>query len=663
MLENILTGVTHVFSIELLILIIIGTMGGIIIGALPGFSPTMGVALLVPFTFNMSSVEGLATLAAVYSGAVYGGSISAILLNIPGAPANIATIFDGYPMAVKGEGNKALLTSVISSFHGGTISAVALILIAPVLAIFALKFGPPEKFWVAIFGLVLIASMGTSKELLKGLISGAFGIWLGIIGISPITGESRFTFGNIDLQGGISLVPALVGLFAFSQALIYLEKLIRQNKTNLVQVTNEKGLFFKVYKEIVTKFAGLTVFSGSLGSFIGAIPGAGGQVGGIIAYDQAKRFSRDKKQFGKGAMAGVIAPEAANNGTVGGAIVPMLTLGIPGSPTAAVLLGGLLIHGLWPGPDLFTTNAETTYTFMFAFLLAQFALLVCGVLGAGYFTHVLRVPEYFLGPGVIALCIFGAFAVSNNYFDIYVMLILGIIGYFALKIGIPPAPAVLGLILGPIAESNLMLGMRIGSAQGDILQYFFTRPIAAVLVLLVVGAIVSTLLLELKRHNQEKMIAKQSTNLYKGITSMDAIVGLTVFVTCILTYFMYINKLQMETGIYASYVFLFVALLGLVLFFVGWRFTSDKIQWVPWLRVGEVTLVTLASIILGQYLGFYTSTFLLMSYLSARMISISGAAIKPNITKIIGFSAGITLFMYIAFGMFLSLPTPRGLFI
>lgn len=666
MLEHIIYGFSHLADPMLLLLIVVSIAGGIVIGALPGFSPTMGVALLVPFTFTMTPVEGLTVLAGVYTGAVYGGSISAILLNIPGAPANIATLFDGYPMAQKGEGRRALLASAMASAHGGVISAIALLIFAPLLAVFALKFGAAEKFWVAVFGLVIIASLGTGKELIKGLISGGFGVWLGIIGISPTTGEPRFTFGIMDLWGGINLIPALVGFFAFSQVLIYFENVMKEGEKQIIQAPKRKGDIFSLYKEMWAKFKGIQLFAGVLGTILGIVPGAGGQVGGIVAYDQVKRYSKNPHEFGKGKVEGVIAPEAANNATVGGSLIPLFTLGIPGSPTAAVLLGGLLIHGLWPGPLLFTINAEITYTFMAAFLLAQVALLIVAVAILNYASHLLKVKEFYLGPTVIALCLFGSFAVNSNFFDVYVMVALGIIGYFLLKIGISPAPAVLGLILGPIAEENFLLGYRIAMARDGIFNYFFTRPISIGIILVIIAVIASTIWLERKRMLKEAEEKKKNPQAfegpkYKGIFSADAILGIVIIALCIVVWRVYLVPLSHEASMFPTVVFLIIALVGVFQVFYATMFHSDRVKWIPWRVVGEISIATSLAVILTKTIGFYTATFILMMFVGARMVAASGNNPVRYLPRLIAFGIGAIAVLYLSFGVFLYLPTPRGL--
>lgn len=666
LIANIIKGFANLIDPNIIFLLFSGGFLGVIIGALPGFTPTMGVALLIPFTFVMPPIYGLVLLGVIYATAVYGGSISAVLLNIPGAPANIATIFDGYPMAYKGEGEKALYLSLISSFFGGIIGALCLIFCAPPLTALALKFGPAENFWVAVFGLTIIASLGTTKELIKGLIGGCIGIILGVIGISPVTGQPRFTFGLSELIGGISLVPALIGLFAFTQVFVTFENYFKEKSHKDIQVVikRHKGVFWHAWREVL-KNRGLVLFSGLLGSVIGIVPGAGAQVAGIVAYDQAKRYSKNRDKFGKGIPEGIIAPEAANNGSVGGALVPLLTLGIPGSPTAAVLLGGILIHGLWPGPDLFIKHPEIPYSFMASVFAGQFILLICGYFLCRYAVNVLRTPPYILAPAIIVLCVFGSYAVQNNINDVYLMLILGILGYLGIKIGIQPAPVVLGLILGSIAENGLLLGVRIGEAKGLAITYFISRPLSLVLIFIVIASIVSTVLLEVRSRRLARHDAiLAATEKPKGLKTLDACLGLIILVVSFLTWQFYSSKLPRDTGLWPSIILLVLILLGGILFVRGWRQESDLLLPIPWRFVLETGITSIILIVVGNILGFYTAAFLFMIYMPLRMLWLKRIKIEgKQIGAILTAGIIIIAIIYLAFGLFLMVPTPRRLLI
>lgn len=401
-----------------LLVLVASSLGGLFFGAMPGLSPTMAVALMVPFTFYMPPTTSLIMLGAVYTSSVAGGSISAILLSIPGAPASIATLMEGPAMAKQGRAEEALYTSFCAHVVGGVFGVLVLICFAPPLARFAMRFGPSELFWTAVFGITVITGL-SSGSMLKGLFGGALGMLISSIGYSQISGEPRFLF-HEEFSSGIALVPALIGFFAVPQVI----DLMRDAHVKLAKldVTAKQGMLWRVIKSLVTYARTLTIGS-ALGTVIGIIPGAGGQIAGLMAYDQVKKLNKHPKRFGKGNPEGLCASEAANNATVGPALIPMLTLGIPGSPTAAVLLGGLLIHGLFPGPDLFSKHADVTYTFLGGLLLAQFAMFALGILASRYSQYVANVPNHIMFGAVVILCVFGSYCVSNNFADVLIMFV------------------------------------------------------------------------------------------------------------------------------------------------------------------------------------------------------------------------------------------------
>lgn len=412
----------EIFSWINLLVLIASSIGGLFFGAMPGLSPTMAVALMVPFTFYMPPSTSLIMLGAVYTSSVAGGSISAILLSIPGAPASIATLLEGPAMAKQGRAEEALYFSFCAHVVGGVFGVLVLICFAPPLARLAMRFGPSELFWTAVFGITVITGL-SSGGMLKGLFGGALGMLLSTIGYSQISGEPRFIFHD-DLSSGIALVPALIGFFAVPQII----DLMRDAHVKLVKldVTAKQGMLWRVAKSLINYTRTLGIGS-VLGTIIGIIPGAGGQIAGLMAYDQVKKLDKHPERFGTGNPEGLCASESANNATVGPALIPLLTLGIPGSPTAAVLLGGLLIHGLFPGPDLFTKHAGVTYTFLGGLLLAQFAMFALGILASRYSQYVANVPNHIMFGAIVILCIFGSYCVSNSFVDVMVMFVLGII--------------------------------------------------------------------------------------------------------------------------------------------------------------------------------------------------------------------------------------------
>jgi len=466
MFQYIVNSLPIIFSIKTILVMSFGVAAGIGIGAMPGLTATMGVALLIPITFKMSAASGLILLGSIYCGAIYGGSISAILLKIPGTPSSIATAYDGYPMVKKGEADKALKIAIIASTFGGLISVIVLLFLSPPLAHFALMFGAAEYFWVAMLGLSVIVSLSNSN-IIKGLISACFGLLVGTIGIDMITGVPRFTFGNPNLLGGISVIVLLIGLYSIPQAL----EMIENDKVNVVPQILQRGKkasFLEMYREVKKDIA-CYLRSSVLGTIIGIIPGAGGNIASFMGYEQAKRFSKEPDSFGKGAPEGLVGSEAANNGVTGGSLVPLLTLGVPGNAVSAVFLGGLIIHGLQPGPRLFAEHGDIVYTFIVSLFFVNIIMFFMGYYGAYIFAKITKVPNSIVGPLVIVLSIVGSYAINNNIFDSAMMLLFGFIGYSMKKAGIDPGPAVLGLILGPMAEENWRKAMMISGGSLNIM--------------------------------------------------------------------------------------------------------------------------------------------------------------------------------------------------
>ncbi|MGI9351015.1 MAG: tripartite tricarboxylate transporter permease [Rhizobiaceae bacterium] len=473
-----------VFEPVAFMLLLGGTIGGLILGATPGLSPTMAVALLIPFTFHLSPTQGLILLGAAYTSTVAGGAVSAILLKIPGAPANIATSLDGNAMARKGEGARALHLSFLSSGIGGVLGVLLLIFLTPVLAQWALAFGPSHLFWLAILGVTVIGSLD-SNSFVKGLLSGCIGLWLSMIGYDDIQGAQRFIFTDA-LTGGINIIAALIGLFAIPQVMEMLSKGRVTKGIETIEVP--KHSFMASVRELGQSVRALSLGT-VIGSIVGLIPGVGGQIAGLVAYDQAKKFSPEKDKFGTGHAEGVIAAESANNAMVGPSLVPLLTLSIPGSPTAAVLLGGLLIHGIFPGSDLFDNHPQVAWTFINSMLIGQILMVIFGIYTAAWAARIARAPMPIMAAAVMCLALFGSYSVQQSMGDVYVMLVLGVGMFFLEKFGFSAAPLVLGLILGPIAEANFIQGSLIANAQDRPVEYFVSGPLNILLIFLVVASI------------------------------------------------------------------------------------------------------------------------------------------------------------------------------
>ena len=459
-----------------------GVALGIIIGCLPGLSAAMGVALMLPLTFSMPADTGLIVLGAIYCGAIFGGSISAILIHTPGTPASAATAIEGYQMTLQGKAGKALATACWSSFWGGLLSCISLYFFAPLLAQLALKFMSAEKFWLGIFGLTIIAGV-SSKSIVKGLMSGAMGLIISTIGLDPIDGTKRFMFGQAFLAEGINTTCALIGLFSMSQVFILAEKEIKK-RAKAAKFSDKITLTREERKKIRPTI----IRSWIMGNIIGILPGAGASIACFLGYNSAKQFSKTKEEFGHGAIEGVAGSEAANNAVTGGSLIPMLTLGIPGESVTAVLMGGLIIQGLAPGPELFTKHAAMTYTFFAGFVLVQFFMLAIGTLGCRGFAQISRLSDAILIPCVTVLCVIGSYAIHRNMSDVVVMIIFGVLGYLMRKFDLNTAAVVLALILGPISEKGLRGALRVSG--GDI-GCLFQSPVSWVLIILSIVGIFS----------------------------------------------------------------------------------------------------------------------------------------------------------------------------
>jgi putative tricarboxylic transport membrane protein len=458
----------------LLMLITLTTVLGIVIGVLPGLGSTTGAALLLPFTLTMEPVHAIAVLATIYVAATFAGSITAILINTPGTSAAAATTFDGYPLAQKGEAGRALGIAVVSSTIGGIFSVLVLCLAAPMLARVAYEFRPPEYFALTIFGLSMLASVGSGGAV-RNLIGGVFGVWLATIGAERVTSIERFMFGNYELYEGLSFVPVMIGLFAIS------ELLVQSKKAHVVvEVITLKAVKLPT-KEDYKKIWRTIVRSSGIGTFIGILPAEGATVASMIGYSEARRWSKNKEEFGKGAIEGIAGAEAANNAATGGAMVPTMVLGIPGSGTTAIILVGLMVHGLRPGPYLFTEQVTTVYQIFGAMLVANLLFLAMGLYFAKLFARISLIPTSLLWPIVFALSVIGAYSLSASLLDVWIALTFGVVGFFARRHGFSVAPIAVGLILGHMVEANLQNSLKMFDGAWWLI---FTQPLALLFLVL-----------------------------------------------------------------------------------------------------------------------------------------------------------------------------------
>lgn len=454
-----------------------GVVAGIVVGLIPGFTITMGVILVLPFTFGMTPLQGIATMMGVAVGGASGGLISAALIGIPGTPSAIATTFDAFPMSRKGEPGRALGLGTWASLFGGIIGWIVLAVAAPPLADFGLKFGPWELFALVAFSITMIASL-SGESLTKGLIAGLLGMLLATIGTDPVLGIARFTLGNPDLEAGFDFLPVLIGLFAFSQLMSDLERRPGEARHEVVRLANIRIPHRQVLRDIWNSKVVL-LWSSIVGAWIGVVPAAGGSIANVLAYDQAKKVSRHREKFGTGHYEGVIASEAGNNSVSAGDLVPMLALGIPGDAVTAVMLGALLIHGVQPGPLLMTDprTSQLAYGVIAGYLIATVLTLIVQFWGMRLFVRLVFIPYHMLVPGILVLSALGALVLNNRVFDILVLLGFGILGYIMVKHEFPLASFVLGFLLGPLAEINIKRALQ----TSPDLTMFVTRPISALL--------------------------------------------------------------------------------------------------------------------------------------------------------------------------------------
>lgn len=480
-----LEGLTTVLGPDYMFYLLIGVLGGIVVGALPGFTATMGTALLLPFTFTLSPGVSLGMLGGLYVAAMYSDCIPAILVNTPGTPASMATAFDGYPMTQKGEGQHALVAGGFASMVGAILGGFAFLLVAPPLSVFALRFGPPEFFWIAVFAITIIGSIA-GDSLLKGLAGGAIGMLISTIGLSSVGSVSRFTFGIAEFIGGVSLVAALIGIFALPQILSLVSSI--RTQANIAELTNERGVTMEAVRRIMRR-PGNVLRSSLVGIIVGIIPGAGSPVAALLSYNESRRWAKDRKEFGKGSIHGVVASEAANSSAAGGALVPLVALGVPGSSPAAIILGALLLQGVQPGPTMMRESPLLIYGFGWSVVIAGIATFVLGSMLARPLTRMVAVPLRILVPVILTLSMLGSYAIRNNMFDLYAMVGLGIFVYFLNRLGFHAGPIGLGLILGPIVEPALVQSISI-SAASDITTVFFRRPFSLVLISLSVISLV-----------------------------------------------------------------------------------------------------------------------------------------------------------------------------
>ena len=477
-MDVIISALSHLFTLESLLFVVIGVFIGIIFGAIPGMSANLGVTVFLPFTFTLGTVPALLMLCGIFYGANFGGSISAILINTPGTNGACATLLDGYPMARKGHPLKALDMALVASTFGGLVSALSLLFFSPQISKVAMKFGAPEYFALALFGLSIIASV-SGKSILKGLVSGALGMWLASVGIDGVSGVTRFTFGNVTMFKGINMIAVLLGVYAIAQMIARVNGTEQGGEASSLEGTDRK-------KDRLTRKEAMAMVptmakSSIIGTIIGAIPGTGSAIAAYISYNEAKRKAKPGEHFGEGELKGIAVPESGNNGATASCLIPLLTLGIPGDAVAATLMGAFTMHGLVVGPKLFETSGPLVYAIMIGSVLAQLIMFLQGRYLMPIFVKITHIPQNLLTALLMVVCCAGAFAIANSAFEVYIMLIFGVVAYFLNKLGFPAVPIVLGMVLGPIAESNLRNALALSGGSWLI---FVQRPICLAFIVL-----------------------------------------------------------------------------------------------------------------------------------------------------------------------------------
>ncbi len=495
MIEGLLQALTPSYMFWLTM----GVMMGMVVGTLPGLTATMGTALLVPFTFALPTGAGLAMLGGLYVCAMFSDAIPAVLVNTPGTPSAMATGFDGHPMTKQGRAQEAIVAACFASALGTVVGATCYLLLAWPMISIALKFGPAEFFWLGIFALTIVGSLA-GKSMLKGLAGGALGLLISSVGISHAADVSRYTFGIPELRGGVSLVAALIGIFAVPQVLLMISEL--RKKEYIAEYKPKRGVAMKTIREVIARPVHF-MRSALIGSFIGILPGAGGPIAALVSYNEAVRWSKDKSRYGKGDLRGVTASEIANNACAPAALIPLVTLGVPGSSPAAVIAGALMLRGLNPGPELFQSDGTLVYSFGWSLMLAGIMTFILGTLFAPILVRIIRIPLRLLAPLIMFLAVIGAYAIRNTIFDVYIMLGLGIFVFLIRKVGFHPGPIALGFILGPIIEPALVQAMYLADAT-SVGRVFFGSTVNIVLITLTIVSISFVAWTHIRERTQER---------------------------------------------------------------------------------------------------------------------------------------------------------------
>jgi putative tricarboxylic transport membrane protein len=667
MWADILIGFVNNLSITHVAVVLIGTVAGLIIGALPGLSATSAVALLLPFTFTMDPVTGLIMLAAVYMSAEYGGSISAILINTPGTAGAACTVLEGTPLTRRGHAQEALYVSLLGGVVGGMFGALVLLFLTRPLADMALLLGPAETFWVAVTGLALVASL-SGPNVIKGILGVTIGIALTLVGQDIVTGNVRFIYGNRHMLGGIPLIPALLGLFAVASVLALLERPTEA----VAPLILKKGILRQAVMRL-SRMKGLLTWSSVMGAAIGLVPGAGAAIAAFVAYGTARSVSRHPEEFGHGSFEGIAAPETANNAVVGGALVPLLVLGIPGSGSAAIMFGALAVHGIIPGPRLFTERAELAYTFMVGLTFTVVAMLIVGLLTIRWSSLIVRAPRTMMLPGVLVLATMGAYGLANSLFDVYVLMTVGVIAYFLAKVRVPLVTMALGLVLGRLIEQTYQQSSIVAGARKEAMfMFFLSRPLN-ILLMLICALVVFSGIRQIVRERRTEGVAGAEAGagtMGRGISMRFANVFLGLFTLLLAAAgFWEVQRLSERGGqfpiLVASIFLVFGTLLLIQSVRPGRRMDqSFPFDEVPWRNLLIVVLALVAMTLGLTRIGFYESAFLFSGFTCWLMLGAAEGARRAPLKRLataMAFATGLMIVVYVAFGVVIQLPTPRGL--
>lgn len=661
MLDFIIQGALRSVLPMNLVVMFIGLLVGIVGGMLPGITTVTAVALFVPFTFSMPPDMALIGLGGVFCGAMYGGANAAILINTPGTPGSIATSLDGYPLVLQGRAEEACYIALIASVLGGIFGTVVLLLFFEPLSDIALQFGSEAFFWMGLFGLSTLAAM-FPNNIAKGLLGGAIGLALCTVGLDPVMGLPRFTFGNFSLVQGLDMVALMIGLFSLSQMFVMLES----NEKYIVKMERQAHAFKLAVIDILKHLKLLTIAS-TIGTFIGALPGAGGSVAALVSYNEAKRWDKDPDRYGKGAVEGVLVPESANNASVGGALVPLLSLGIPGSAAAAVLAGGLMAQGLTPGPQLMEKSPEIAYAFIVSMIIANIGMLFIGYLLVRVCTRILDVPKVLIIPAVISVSFLGSYALRNSMFDVMLMIVSGGIAYLLLKAKIMPAGIALGLVLGRIIEENLIVTLYRTQAESSLADLLVFSPLAAVFMVACVLAIAIPLWLNHRKQGTSFSIS----HLRLSAACLRRYDFWVVFVITLIGVFFLQESFKIDgiSSYFPQTVYTSIVVLGVFIMlmqaFESRSPQTGKVHPGCYLSICIYLALMGIGYLLIEVLGFYTATFLCIVAMTAYgTFWISERKVDARaVGSVLAYSVLLLAVEYGCFSFLMDVQTPTGLWI